>query len=281
MKIDVTVISAPRKRKPISEDVHAIIQEPGLPFFATIVDGHGPGDELNPETVEFSVFVLEQLMQQFRLHPSAKELPHVFDIVQAAVEARYEDLPFGAVVTCIVIDDDGLTIAQAGDCRVYQFLSSSRRGCAMLTQDHCTENATEMVRLRPFYDSGKFRPIDHDGGGHWMEVSEFRLHFKKPDGTWSSNGLMPTRGFGDPEFRPAFTHVPEIRFIALDPSEPTLIAFTSDGGSRTAVKAFQNMRQKNVRDFPSIIAEVVSSVPKEPPDDLTILLLSLSPVAHM
>lgn len=277
MKIDVSTVAVPRKGKPISEDTFGIIHEQGLPFFAAIVDGHGPGDACNQETAEFSAFVLNELMTRFRASPSTEQLPQIFNETQKRVEARYEDLPFGAVATCLVIDEYGLTIAQAGDCRVYQFLTTSRSGYAMLTQDHCVENVTEMVRLRPFYDSGKFRPIDHNVGGHWMYVCEMRLHSKMSNGNWSANGLMPTRGFGDPDFRPAFTHEPEIRFIPTDRREPTLFALTSDGGSRTVEDVFKSMRQKYIKDIPHVVEKVKASIPEHPRDDLTIILISLSP----
>jgi serine/threonine protein phosphatase PrpC len=277
MKIDVSIVSVPRRGKPITEDAYVIVNESGLPFFVAVVDGHGPGDDLNRETVEFSACVVKNLERAFRANPLAEQFPNMFKTTQHAVEKRFGDLPFGAVATCIVMDDFGLNIAQAGDCRLYRFDSSARYGTDLLTQDHVVETVTEMVRLRPFYDSGKFRPMDHGG----MGIGDFakqRLHFKTPEGEWSSYYLEPTRGFGDPDFRPAFTHVPETKFVAVQKAEVTLFALCSDGGNRVVIDAFTQLSHGvKIDDFEHVVRTVEAVMPDEPRDDVTVILIRFSP----
>ena len=204
-------------------------------------------------------------------------LPDIFEATQKAVVHQYEDMPFGPVATCIVADEKGITIAHAGDCRLDRYDPTLQRGCDLLTRDHISENIFEMERLKPFFQAGHFMPIDV-GGMSFMDPTKTRLTYKMPDGSCSYNYLHPTRGFGDPDFRPAFTHVPEIKFVAIHPIEEVLFAMCSDGGNKTVIEAFTHLKQHiGIVNFDHVVNCVKSFLPDHPRDDITIILFRFSP----
>ncbi len=281
MKIDVSVIMTPAHGKIISEDAFRVSQKSTVPFFVTVVDGHGPGHLLNAETSGFSQFVADQLSKLFQQKKNANAFDDIFDCVQKQVSVMYGDLPFGAVASCLCIQPDSLTIAQAGDCRLYRFDVEEECGYTLLTQDHCVENAKEMIRLRPFYQTGQFAPIGN-GYDDWMSAfPEERLHYKTKEGNWSTSSLEPTRGFGDPEFHPAFTHVPEIRSVAFDATQEVLYGFCSDGGAKILQEVFKYTRWNGgCRDegfLERVSATTKMFIPNKPEDDVTIILLRIQP----
>lgn len=282
MKIDFSVITRPAHGKVVSEDACAIVHEPNKPFFATVVDGHGPRNkEFNQDIAAFAEYVAGNMADLFRRYPRHDKFVELFDTVQKDVAFTYGNFPFGAVASCLCIDGFGLTIAQAGDCRLYQFDRQHAYGNECLTQDHGLYNAQEIKRLRPFFQSGQFAPLSHGPMNRVSGLSEERLHFKQPDGQWSSWSLVPTRGFGDPEFHPAFTHVPEVRTVSYSSHEDCVFALCSDGGARIVQETFKFMKKSDVSMDDAFLGHATAVaraiVPEKPSDDITIILIRIRP----
>lgn len=282
MKIDFSIITCPAHGKVVSEDAHKIVHETGKPFFVTVVDGHGPQNkEFNDVIAEFAEYVAGNMTDLFRRYPKHDRFGELFDIVQQDVALTYGNFPFGAVASCLCIDGFGLTIAQAGDCRLYQFTPQNEYGHECLTQDHGLYNMQEINRLRPFFQSGQFAPLSYGPMNRVSGLSEERLHFKQPNGQWSSWSLSPTRGFGDPEFHPAFTHVPEVRTVSYSSHEDCVFALCSDGGTCIVQETFKFMKiHATVLDdeflgHATAVARAI--VPERPHDDITIILIRIRP----
>jgi len=159
------------------------------------------------------------------------EFVRIFDAVQASLEARFGDAPNGAVAGCALLSEQRLRVAHAGDVRLWASVPEGpTHRLRRLTQDHNADRASEMERLRPHLRSGCFEVVDHPvrGGGYIGGRTQARLHFVQE--RRSTVSLQPTRGFGDPEFRPAFTHEPEIRDIDLDDAlRKAVFVLCSDG----------------------------------------------------
>lgn len=275
MKIEVAVITAPQKGKAVTEDAFIVLKKDHGSFFAIVVDGHGPGGEFNIQTAELAEYIAQNLASLIRGEPVVPSWTSYFDTVQKDVAQAYGDLPFGAVATCVHVGAFGLTIAQAGDCRLYRYAPEMHDGYEQMTQDHCLQNIAEVQRLNLLFTSGRFVSVDHG--------SCKRLHYRNLDGSLSGISLDPTRGFGDPEFQPAFTHVPEIRSVNFSVKQEMVFALCSDGGSLVVQNLFKYARANDHVLDAGFLTRLQSTakmmVPHDLEDDLTIILFRILPTS--
>ncbi len=278
------VVAASRKKHPISEDACVVLNEPGQPFFATVVDGHG-WNERRIEIAGFAQFVANELAKQFA-GKSEEVFPEIFAEVEKSVSRKFDNRTIVAVATCVSVVDGPMpkvTIAHAGDCRVYRFSAEASHGCEIHTRDHRVSDKKEEVRLTPFVQSGNFRIVDLGYGHISFGLEKLRLQHRDSPAHWSRESLAVTRGFGLCAFHPALTPQPDVTSFTLNPERTFLFALCSDGGRKIVQKVFEQLRKEN--DAVSHSLEALKEMAEmrlmqthgTPKHDTTIIFFRVSP----
>lgn len=283
MKVECTVVAAPYKKDEVSEDGFVVVSRPNVPFFVAVVDGHRTANVSKERASNFSGLLASFLSAEFQKHCDPSRFAEMFEAASERVNANPNYRGIGAVVTCVAVVGDKLHLAQAGDCQLHVSAKSNKfgSGSRLLTRDHVGENQVEAERLQPFIKAGTHMLLmDTSGTGFMDSYLGLRLHFKE-HGKWSYGSLQPTRGFGDHQFQPAFTHVPETRVFDLNEYEGQLFALCSDGGSKLVRKVFAMMRHDNEEDRSSLKyvteqAELLKYKRRFNDDDLTIVFFQVS-----
>lgn len=293
MRVEYTVVLAPLQKGGPSEDAVVVAGQEGdgRQFFAVVVDGHGwekneRGVVLSksPRVAAFARDVADGLLAQFRQFPNPTSFPHCFDAVARHVDAVYRPLvesesnavarlEVGAVASCVLVTGDHVHLAQTGDCRLYGTMSDWSGGFRRLSRDHDGNNPDEIRRLRPFLNSGTFRLMPPPSGGGFP-----RLPHGTPDRLYKyevhgcAHSLAPTRTFGDWEFQPAVTHLPECRAFELSQFAPgEIFALCSDGGN-WIVEAVYTRFSGRTRSTPlPQVAAFASSLTPRALDDVSIV----------
>lgn len=269
MQIKYTVVATPKKgrdtAKEISEDAYACAPEDMQPFIAVVVDAHG---QSNRVAADLAQFIANRLVELYVSIDTVVSFSQLFLIVQKEVVEHFATFLNGAVATCLIIDRDKVTIAQVGNCRVYS-LDATSAECVALTQDHSVSNPVETKRLQPFFENGTFVPVVYNNA--------WRLSFNQKKEKPSAISLVSTRGFGNPDFHPAFTYVPEVRTFALDPTASYLFALCTDGGVQTVLRTALWAKTICITSLEGIAGIANRKIPEDPEDDLLILLIEISP----
>lgn len=292
MKVEYIIVSAPLQQGGPSEDAVVVSEAGGgRSFFAVIVDAHGQETDQQGKILFKSYIVADyaydiawELCKLFKQFPNSYRFHDHFDsvakvtdsIYRPKVEAKHEfaQLFVGAVVSCVVVTSTQIHLAQTGDCRLYTARPSWELGFRRLSHDHNANNPTEIDRLRPFLRSGDFRLIALHRQHRWFDLSILtsgtpdRLFRRK--GTSYVGCLEPTRVFGDWEFQPAVTHVPECNVIELSEFAPgELFALCSDGGNKIVEAVFKYFRGQTQSVPLEEIAAFARSLLPEAKDDVT------------
>ncbi|TAL50653.1 hypothetical protein EPN81_02215 [Patescibacteria group bacterium] len=289
MLVSTCVFQETGVRRPVSEDAYCVVS--GWPFVAVVTDGHvlrpldAEEDELNAlsrDVQKFAQHVANGLARPFQENSltrsfSPGELLTVFDAVQESVERQYPDTMYGAVAGCAVVSDDGVTVAHAGDVRLYTVIDDNDGDpYTLFTADHHVTAPQEQERLRPHYATGRFTQTDHRRPGSHTMVKRFH-HIV--DGKPSTYGLIPTRGFGNTPFHPAFIHTPDVRLIRPDEApNGTIFALCSDGASGLVEVAFRRLAyEKCVQDWDRLQTIVTRLSPILRPflDDATVVFFQV------
>lgn len=268
MKVQYTVVSMPSDKGSLSEDAY-IVKE-GNPFFAAIADGHG----FSPRVPDFATRVVECLCELVVLQSNS--FGEAFDATAAHVTEEFcgdavgKIVPkIGAVASCLTVDRGRIHLAQAGDCRLYVATDFSQ-GFTRLTQDHNCHHSQERERLQPFIDSGRFAIWPPFVDENYSELPRRRL--SKYERNELIVGILPTRAFGDWNYRPALTHEPEVQSFELSSVTPgSVFALCSDGGNRYVERVFAEIRgnstQVSVADLEGLTRSHLAFLA----DDVTII----------
>ena len=279
MKIEHLTISRIGKDHMVSEDASRV-GESDDQFVAAVVDGHGD-PQYTPRICKFVAGIAEML-KEGRLDKSIrKNFPTLFAAIDVVLEGRFGKVDtFGAVALCAAIDKlkGVVTFAYVGDCRAYQFDRLNPYANVLLTDDHNADNPKEAERIKPLCIPGGVAVIPwgkerSDGG------KPLKLFVTKGR---DSKVMDPTRGFGDYQFRPVYSQVPEVRQLTLDPNARTLFAICSDGGVPLVRGVFQHLRLNNIdlsRDDLLNIIQLMADLffAKQPDDDATAVFILVRP----
>ncbi|OGL61975.1 hypothetical protein A3C09_01445 [Candidatus Uhrbacteria bacterium RIFCSPHIGHO2_02_FULL_47_44] len=264
MRFEYRIVTRTASRHRRSEDACEAMIDSLNRFVAVVADGHGP-DLQTDRAQELSKQVASELVREVVERQDLGVFPEICGAVQTRVKVTFKKIPVGAVATCVVADERGITIAQVGDCVVLKFIPDESFRVERLTQDHVPDNPTEIPRLRPYYADGKFDSHIYEHGNFCVS----RLHCKKTGATAAF-----TRSFGDPDFRPIVTHEPEVKFFE-HVSEDELYAVCSDGGEDTARIAFRRLKNKRVphddQFMDTLERFATEELPDRPDDDITII----------
>jgi serine/threonine protein phosphatase PrpC len=264
-----------------SEDVYVVTEaQDGRPFCVFMVDGHGrehgkDGKRVIGSSVvrDFVRDAAELLTQGFRVCPDAYKFCDLFACVDRELESRYtscKNWEVGAVVSCVVVLEDRLVCAQAGDCRLYRTFGGPS-GFMLLTQDHNPHNPREARRLNALVlsDHG-LTVLDLDT---LVGFPQTRLRLYQKRGKQLYGGLRVTRGFGDWGYRPAFTSEPEVREYDYQRApQGTVFALCSDGANNVVEKVMKSVRGRNVGEveLEYFKRETLSRLDR-PQDDATVV----------
>lgn len=269
MRVEHKIVMRTASRHRISEDNHLVLNIPGKPFFAIVADGHGP-DIQTEQTVRLARQVVMDFGRLFAGSRDTLNFSGICDEVQRNVKKMFRKIPVGAVATSVSVNEKSVTIVQIGDCVVLKFTPDAAYSSCRLTQDHEPNNPSEILRMRPFYQDGKFEPYIESKGSFCV----LRLYCKKTGATAAF-----TRSFGDPDFRPIVTHEPEVKSIDHESCDE-LYAVCSDGGEDTVRIVFRRLRDERVpRDdgFMETVERIVSEeLPDRPCDDITIVFFRVT-----
>ena len=286
LNVEHVVITAARKHAAVSEDASLVLNKPGQSFFATVVDGHG-FKERHLDVAEFARFIAAELADSYAREPSEDAIPEIFAEVDRTVAERFESRSLVAVAACVTVVDGPkpkVTIAHAGDCRLYRFSSDAVHGYQLLTQDHRVDNEEESARLKPLLHSGKFRIIDRGFGAFALDFAKLRLQYREPSLGWSREQIAVTRGFaGLHAFRPALTSEPDVTSFTLNPERPFLFALCSDGGKRIVQRVFEELRDEenpsviSLQDLKHKALAKLAAKQGQLKHDLTIIFIRVSP----
>lgn len=274
MNIMVRIHTVPKYGRKISgarsEDVFAHTSSYARPFVAVVVDGHGD-PEVNEETYALARYVARELRD--RADASALNL---CEAINQNVSKRFAHSKAGAVATRVTVSENELTVLFLGDCRLYRFTPGNATAFDQITEDHHPNHPEEFRRLSlcvypPVTDSPFFFLPVRGTPNHLARA------FKDEFGRTQMRGLCVTRSFGDPEMSPLVICVPEVKTIPLDPSKRHLFALCSDGGVGVVERVFSFVQSR-----PGILLDelrhlVCHYTPTEPEDDITILLIEISP----
>ncbi|OGL96604.1 hypothetical protein A2318_02935 [Candidatus Uhrbacteria bacterium RIFOXYB2_FULL_45_11] len=283
MTIEHAVVAVAKRRHPISEDAYAVAQALDQTFAASVVDGHGFHTQAT-EVADFAQFVALQLVDRMKQCVDSDVIPKWFDEVQHKVEDRFPNQSVGAAAACLVVDASFLLrVAYVGDCRLFRYTPECVEGVEWMTKDHTPECVDERLRLEACGQFGKFRIIRHGADVPLFAIPEQRLHFVDGPIGCSEESLSYTRGFGHSRFRPALTHVPEIRSIELVRDTPNLFALCSDGGTKIVRRVFRRLLQQefdasvDLRVVTQLAEEKITEKTKGPKHDATIIFFKVSP----
>lgn len=281
MKIEQLVVTAIAKNKRYSEDSHYVSDDFNNDgwFFGAVTDGHGPS-HLSTSIVRYADYVAVNLYEEFMKSKDVNGFDCVFDAVAKHAENDFGKVSYGAVALCVALKktDSFFTVAHAGDCRVYQYAPENSCRDLLLTVDHHVENPIESERIHSFPSHIPVRVIAY-GQKNPDGPSIMRLAIGSEQYV---NMLIPTRGFGDDDFHPVFTHVPEVRKVAFDPLHYNLFALCSDGGVDVVRHVFQHLDANSMVLSSLSILEVIKKtaemcIPKRPDDDITIVFFLVHP----
>lgn len=283
MNIDYAIVELAKRRREHCGDACVVTQTSNFPFFATVVDAHGFFEQKVHESM-FAQFVANELSVQANKDTGSQNVPEWFEEVQQAVKRQFDDQFIGATSACLTVDAlNVLRLAHAGNCRVYQYNPFCQDGTERLTKGHTLCLSSEQKRLELFCEADRFRIMTHGVSIPAAKFSEKRLHYFEPLYGWSRKSLHYTRGFGHANFRPAFTHEPEVQQIQLESGTTHLFALSSDGGSKAVKHVFRQLRtgeipgDSSVHEFSEIAEAKLSEKVKGPKHDAAIIFLKVSP----
>ena len=279
MRVEQVLVRATAGRLRYSEDARYTVQTEGI-FFADVVDGHG--DPMHSTAiVRFAEFIAVELAEQFMTVKDVDVFPELFDVVNAKAEDKFGEVSLcGAVAMCVAIKEakPELVVAWAGDCRLYRYVPENMYRNFQLTADHNAHNPAEAARIRPLCSPDGVNVVVYGYDADHLQL----MRLAKEERHGRIMMIIPTRGFGDCDFHPVFTHVPEVRKIAFDPTHFNLFALCSDGGADVVREVFRNLGS-NARELSSLdIMQVIQKtadmcVPKNPKDDITIVFFLVHP----
>ena len=272
MQIHCTVVSALKygreQNGEVSEDAFTHTPEGEWPFIAVVADAHGQSSGV---AADLAQYVANRLVELFVCDQPVATYSQMFLTVQTEIVSHFSQFLNGAVATCLIVEKGKIVIAQVGNCRVYAFDPVPLSGSTVLTQDHSVENVMERKRLQPFFDRGNFAMGYHGG--------KRRLYVKHKDGNLSNLSLLSTRGFGNPDFHPAFTYEPEVRTIPIDPNVPHMFALCTHASSEIVEKMFLWAKTIGISSLDGVSGIAGRKLPVEPKEDLTILLVEILPTS--
>lgn len=211
-------------------------------LFAAVYDGHRSDEVSRRLSRDFHLSFDKRLDELGAADLALRETYAEFDRILADSDA-------GSTAVTIHVDRDVLTWAHVGDCRA--LLVSSR--LRPLTRDHRLNDPAELKR-----------------------VVSLGAEIDPPYVMKGLNGLMPTRSFGDAEFRSiGITAKPDIGSLDLTPSDHWIV-LGSDG-------LFDVIDEK---EFPVVLAaksEAKSAVdsildkirPRDPGDNVTAVVIRI------
>lgn len=287
MSVQYAVVSAPRLSGEPSED-HVAVYDGGDRgfFFVAVADGHGR--ELGEDgrylrkSLKVAAFARDVALRLCRsvlqFHDPAS-FTHCFEVVSREVDTVWQGHPgleaVGAVASCVLVTDTQVHLAQTGDCRLYAGVPRGwSGGYRHLSRDHDANHPGERRRLQPLLDSGAFRFLPPESGDGLPRVkpgTPDRLH-RWVEGRGFLPWVVPTRAFGDWEFRPALTPLPECQSFDLeDFARGELFALCSDGGNRFVEEAFRRFRGATSRVSLQDVADFVRSGLHKAGDDVTVV----------
>lgn len=280
MKIEQLVVTTKANHKIYSEDSYYVseeVQENGW-FFAVVTDGHGP-QQFSTSIVRYADYVAVNLYEEFMKSKDESGFNLVFDAVAKRAENHFGKVSYGATALCIALrkTDSFFTVAHVGDCRLYRFASENMSGNFQLTADHHVENPNESQRIRVCSSVCQVQAIAY--GKHPDKRSIMRLAVGNNE---EIKMIVPTRGFGDYDFHPVYTHVPEVRKITFESMHFNLFALCSDGGAEVVRNVFKNLDVTCLENFSFTVMEVIKEtaeiyMPKRPVDDITIIFFLVHP----
>lgn len=269
MRVEHKIVTRTASRHRISEDNHLVLNIPRRPFFAIVADGHGL-DFQTEQTVRLARQIVMDFGRLFAGSQDPTNFRQICDEVQRNVKKTFRKIPVGAVATSVSVSEKSVTIVQIGDCVVLKFTPDAAYSNRRLTQDHEPNNPSEILRIRPFYQDGKFEPHIESSGNFCVS----RLYCKKTGATAAF-----TRSFGDPDFRPIVTHEPEVKLIDHE-SHDELYAVCSDGGEDTVRLVFRRLKDECVPrgdGFMETVEQIaLEELPDRPRDDITIVFFRVT-----
>ena len=278
MKVEFAPVYVARHDRKVSGDAYCVGSSP---FLATITDAHGSKEKLD-DVAALAQIISVQLEQRFSKDGTLQNAELYFDAVQEFVENAVDFSGLSAVATSLLVQDR-IFLAQAGDVRLYGYDREAFEGSRKLTRDHNPDHPDEENRLQPYYDSGKFVAMKkglHYGG---FDLRRRRLHiFEEISNNWSTYYTRVTRGFGNQQFRPAFTHKPQSIEIPFDPGTFPVYGFCSDGGNKIVKKVFHKLKDEGLNtEDPNRLAEMAQAMIDEagghPKNDVTIIFFRIAP----
>jgi serine/threonine protein phosphatase PrpC len=258
MRVEYVCVSAPLAGGAFSEDAYLVDAGAGdKPFFAVVVDGHGlevneTGDRLEKsrDIAAFAKMAAQCLRDGFRANPLDTTFVDLFASVETDLGTHFRPLTeggrslvsVGAVASFVVVQEDELVVAQVGDCRVYRALAPN--GFRMLSRDHNGQRPSEVRRLEPFVRSRQFKLADLETPAGFSPV---RIRLYQTGGRGFRGGLRPTRGFGNWEYRPAYTCEPEVcRFKLQGVHDGTFFALCTDGANEYVERTMMRFRENSL-----------------------------------
>ncbi|OGL70819.1 hypothetical protein A3C09_00510 [Candidatus Uhrbacteria bacterium RIFCSPHIGHO2_02_FULL_47_44] len=268
MKISVRSHAVPkgsrRGTKLQSEDAFCHNDPNERPFIAAVADGHGDSKQ-NVSTSELAALVARMLCDRKILDVAA-----LCDIIQETIEDDFAACKSGAVATRVLIDEGGFQVMCVGDVRLYRFIPEGEGDFEQITIDHHPGNPAECERLEPLLYHPQMNPK-----GKYLFFPIGSEHPTRIMG--GSCAIMVTRSFGDPEMRPALISDPGVCFAPLDTNVRHVFALCSDGGADIVERAFVAARELSFASLEEFLHLVQIHTPPDPRDDVTILLIELTP----
>lgn len=268
MKIEIRAHAVPKGSRihtqTQSEDAMCFNAVEDRPFIAAIADGHGDPVQ-NVSTCELAALVARMLCDRKVLDAAA-----LCDITQEAIEEQFAKCKSGAVATRVLFDEGGFQVMCVGDVRLYRYVPEGEDDFEQITIDHHPGNPEERERLEPLMYHPQTNPK-----GNYVFYPIGSDHPTRIMG--GSCAIMVTRSFGDPEMRPAIISDPGVCMAPLDTNVRHVFALCSDGGADTVERAFVAARELSECSIDEFLRLVAMYTPPEPGDDVTILLIELSP----
>jgi serine/threonine protein phosphatase PrpC len=198
------------------------------------------------------------------------------EVINRNVSKLFARSKAGAVATRVKITENELNVLFLGDCRFYQFTPDGARAFERMTEDHHPDHPEEFRRLSP-----RVYPLMEDSAFFFLPVrgtpNRLARVYKDEFGRTHIRGLCVTRSFGDPEMSPLVTCVPEVKTFSLDSSKRHLFALCSDGGADIVECAFVAACEFKSVSLDKFLHLVQMYTPTEPSDDVTIMLIELTP----
>lgn len=284
MKVEYAVVTVSSMRERLNEDAFAIQEsQNGKPFFACVADGHGGAGSDRVRT--FANLTAGTLLSHFVDFPDPLEFASHFEATAQWLDERFRppaetpdydaDWNVGAVASCVAVSTDRITVAQAGDCRLYA--GSGEDGFVQLSCDHNCDNPLELARIAPYFREKTFEARPSVASLEFTGIRRRRRLYRSEQGILYG-GLLPTRGFGDWHFQPAFISVPQVTTFELAAvAQSTPFALCSDGGNRYVEYAFGQVKDLGQALTIEEIARMTRSRIKDPSDDVTIIYFRVVP----